>query len=76
MGLPYVPAIEDPTAEHQIVIRKYGANITVSCNCLRRAAQAEDREIIEERSRWTTPEALNSYREWHWVHGIDLYGPD
>jgi hypothetical protein len=76
MSLPYIPAIENPKADHQLVIRMggYCGGIAVSCNCLRGPKMTDGREMIEERSRWTTAEALAVYRAYHEQQGITLHG--
>jgi len=77
--LPYLPLPEDLSAAHQIVIRfyqnassrRYGSRsgqIEVTCNCCRSEAP------IEVRSRWTTPEALTAWRDYHQQRGIGMEG--
>jgi hypothetical protein len=74
MNLPFTPTIENRKLDHQIVIRMggYAGGIMVTCNCLRGPKMIDGQQMIEERSLWTTTEALAAYRTYHSQRGITL----
>jgi hypothetical protein len=67
-ALPVV--FEDPSLEHQIVIRRNGASrIIVSCNCLAHT-HAKWYQAIESRGVFPARDALAAYHAWHSERGV------
>ena len=72
----YVPVLEDPALEHQIIILILaGTNqIAVTCNCLNghgHVSRGHPRQVIAASDTLTPAEAWLAYRDWHWtVKGV------
>jgi len=69
--LTYEPVLEDPRAEHQIVIRAPGHEIVVCCTCMRREYYVSGAPIASG-TRLTAADAVAAWRAWHTGQGVTV----
>jgi hypothetical protein len=65
--------LENLAAEHQIVLRQCGNDITLSCTCAvwRSGHGGRPRhEVIEVRYSFPAGEAIAAWRAWHAAQGV------